>query len=61
MSDGPKAITRICLKVQLQVVLNQYEQEESQNTKSEMQHFSAVHEYLDKTGQKFSHWIKDDK
>ena len=50
MSDGPKAITRICLKVQLQVVINQYGQEETQNTKSEMLHFSTVREYLDRTG-----------
>ena len=51
MSDGPKAITRTCFKNQLQLVINQYGQEESQNTKSEMQHFPAVC-YLDKTDQK---------
>ena len=54
MSDGRKAITRICFKVQLQVVINQYRQEETQNTKSEMQHSAAVHEYLGRTGQKIS-------
>ena len=61
MSDGRKAITRICFKVQLQVVINQYRQEETQNTKSEMQHSAAVHEYLDRTGQKISQWINDEK
>ena len=43
MSDEPQAITRTCFKVQLQVVINQYGKEESQNTESEMQHFPQGH------------------
>ena len=42
-------------------MINQYGKEESQITKSEMQHFPAVHEYLDRTGQKMSQWINDEK
>ena len=42
-------------------MINQYGKEETQNTKSEMQHFPAVHGYLDKTGQKVSQWIRDEK
>ena len=31
------------------------------DVRCQMQHFPAVHEYLDKTGQKVSQWIKDEK
>ena len=62
MSDGPKAITRVYFKVKLQVVINQYGYEESQNAKFEMQHFPTVRECLEKKqARSLASELKDEK